>query len=264
MKSRLVWVAVLLGPTGCVSSGARDWGADATWRPSLAALHGAVVEAAKDPHVWVPLAGAALFQVNGWDRKVSNWARDNTPVFGSQRSAQAWSDHLRTATSVAYFTTVALTPGPDDTGEWMRDKAQGLAVGLAAIAVTGAATTALKDATGRTRPNGQGTNSFPSGHTSHAAVLAGLGRDNLDAIDMEPTTRLALDTGLDALSVGTAWARIEAGAHFPSDTLVSMALGSFVSRSFDRAFLGERSRRQLAWEVSPAQHGVELHVALRY
>ena len=66
----------------------------------------AAIESAKSPRVWAPVAGAAMFQINGWDRKVSNWARDNTPVFGSQRSAADWSDHLRTASSVAYLATV--------------------------------------------------------------------------------------------------------------------------------------------------------------
>jgi membrane-associated phospholipid phosphatase len=264
MRSQLLCLAALIALSGCATSGARDWGADATWHPSLAALRSAAADAAKDPHVWVPLAGAALFQIGGWDRKVSNWARDSTPVFGSQRAAQNWSDHLRTASSVAYFATVLVTPDPDDPGEWLRDKTQGLAVGLGAIAVTGLATSTLKDVTGRTRPNGQGTNSFPSGHTSHSAVLTGLARDNLDAIDMSPRARITLDAGLDALTVGTAWARVEAGAHFPSDTLVSMALGSFISRSFDGALLGAPTPRRLAWTVSPVLRGFELQLELRY
>jgi membrane-associated phospholipid phosphatase len=254
----------LIGLSGCVSSGDRNWGAEATWHPSLVALRSAAAEAVKDPHVWVPLAGAALLQINGGDRKVSNWARDNTPVFGSQQAAQDWSDHLRTASSVAYFTTVIVAPDPHEPGEWLRDKAQGLAAGLGAIALTGFATSTLKSATGRTRPNGQGTNSFPSGHTSHSAVLTGLARDNLDTIDTSAGARFALSAGLDALTVGTAWARIEAGAHFPSDTLFSMALGAFVSRSFDRAFLRLEPRRELAWNVMPAMHGIELQVQLRY
>ncbi len=214
--------------------------------------------------MWVPLAGAALFQIDGWDRKVSNWARDETPVFGSQQSAQRWSDHLRTASSVAYFTTVLATPGPAEAGPWIRDKAQGVAVGLGAIAVTGLATSTLKSATGRTRPNGEGTNSFPSGHTSHSAVLTGLARDNLEDIDLSPRTRGALDIGLDALTVGTAWARIEAGAHFPSDTLFSMALGNYVSRFFDAAFLGSDSRRPVAFNITPLSRGLELQFEIRY
>jgi membrane-associated phospholipid phosphatase len=254
----------LFSASGCATVGTRDWGANATWHPPLAIVGQAALEAAQEPHVWVPLIGAALFQINGWDRKVSNWARDNTPVFGSQQSAADWSDYLRTASSVTYFATVLATPDPADASDWLRYKAQGLTVGLGAIAVTGLATSTLKTVTGRTRPNGEGTESFPSGHTSHSAVLTGLARDNLEYIDMNPTVRRALDLGADALTVGTAWARVEAGAHFPSDTLFSIALGNFVSRTFDRSFLEPQSSGQVAWNVVPVAHGVELEFELRY
>ena len=250
--------------SGCVTSGGREWGSNPTWIPSGSQLREAAIDAAKSPRVWVPLAGAALFQVDGWDRKVSNWARDETPVFGSQSAAQDWSDRLRTASSVAYFSTVLATPGPPETGLWIRDKAQGVAVGLGAIAVTGLATSTLKSAAGRTRPNGQGTNSFPSGHTSHSAVLTGLAHDNLEDIDLSPRLRGSLDLGLDALTVGTAWARIEAGAHFPSDTLFSMAVGNFVSRFFDTAFLHTDSTRPVAFNITPVARGVELQFEIRY
>jgi membrane-associated phospholipid phosphatase len=137
-------------------------------------------------------------------------------------------------------------------------------VGLGAIAVTGVATSSLKSATHRTRPNGQGTNSFPSGHSSHSAVLTGLARDNLEYIELSTGLRRTLDVGLDALTVGTGWARIEAGAHFPSDTLFSMALGNFVSGFFDRAFLEPHSSPDVAWNVRPVTRGIELQFELRY
>jgi len=250
--------------SGCVTSGAHDWGAEATLRPGTTRLRHAALAAATDARVWAPLAAAALFQIDGWDRKVSNWARDETPLFGSQHAAQDWSDGLRTASSVAYFATVVATPGPQEPGPWIRDKAQGLVVGLGAIGVTGLATSTLKSATGRTRPNGQGTNSFPSGHASHSAVLTGLAHDNLDSIDMSQGSRRAIDLGLDALTVGTAWARVEAGAHFPSDTLFSIALGNFVSRFFDDAFLDPDSDRRSAFTVTPVAGGIEMQWQVRY
>lgn len=257
---------LLLAPLagGCVSSGQRIWGADATLHPGMQRLRDAALDAAKSPQVWAPLAGAAAFQINGWDRKVSNWARDNTPVFGSQPSAARWSDRLRTASSVAYFATVLATPGADTPEEWVEDKAEGLAVGLGAIAVTGGLTTVLKKASARTRPNGQGHESFPSGHTSHSAVLTGLARDNLRDMNLSDGTRLALDTGLYALTAGTAWARIEAGAHFPADTLVGIALGNFVSSVFDRTFLEPDSEGRVTWNVTPLPHGLTLDFETRF
>ncbi len=243
---------------GCATTGQPIWGTNATLHPGAQRLGEAALEAAKSPRVWAPLAGAAVFQINGWDRKVSNWARDKTPVFGSQQNASDWSDTLRTASSVAYFASVIATPGADTPGDWIIAKSEGLAVGLAAVGVTGIATTALKKTTARTRPNGEGTESFPSGHTSHSAVSTGLARDNLVDIDMNEGTRRALGFGLDALTVGTAWARVEAGAHFPSDTLAGMALGNFVSAFFDKAFLPHASSRHVAWTVTPSRGGLEL------
>ena len=249
---------------GCVTAGSRHWGADATWRPSLQRVRESAIDAATSPRVWVPLAGAAVFQIDGWDRKVSNWARENTPVFGSEQSAKDWSDYLRTASSVAYFSTVVFTPGSDELAPWVREKSQGLLVGLGAIAVTGVTTTALKSVTDRTRPNGENDESFPSGHASHSAVLTGLAHDNLAAMDMSPGTRLTLDVGLDALTIGTAWARVEAGAHFPSDTLVGMALGNFVSRFFDEAFLGPSNEQRSSVTVMPSRRGLILQWQLAF
>jgi membrane-associated phospholipid phosphatase len=261
-RAACIAISVTLG--GCAATTSRHWGADATWHPGLQRLRESAIDSATSPRVWLPLAGAAVFQINGWDRKVSNWARENTPVFGSEQSAKDWSDYLRTASSVAYFSTVVFTPGSDEVGPWIREKSQGLLVGLGAIAVTGATTTGLKSLTDRTRPNGENTESFPSGHTSHSAVLTGLAHDNLAAIDMRPGTRFALETGLDALTLGTAWARVEAGAHFPSDTLVGMALGNFVSRCFDEAFLGSEGEQRGNVTVTPSRHGLSLRWELAF
>jgi hypothetical protein len=34
--------------------------------------------------------GAAAFQIDDWDHRASDWAREHTPVFGSQRDAERW------------------------------------------------------------------------------------------------------------------------------------------------------------------------------
>ncbi len=254
-------VSVLIAPllTGCVTTAQRPWGADVTLRPGMQRLRDAAIDSAKSPGVWLPLAGAATLQINDWDRKVSNWARENTPVFGSQRSAADWSNRLRTASSVAYVATVLATPGADTARNWFEDKTKGLAVGLGAIAVTAGMTTLLKKTSGRTRPNGQGNKSFPSGHASHSAVLTGLARDNLRETSIDDRTRHVLDFGLDALTAGTAWARVEAGAHFPADTLVGIALGNYISSVFDNTFFSSTSDRRVAWTVTPLPGGLELN-----
>ena len=257
---------VLLTLDGCATlPSGRNWGQDATFRPGWQRVREASSDAATNPRVWVPLIGAALFQIDGWDRKTSDWARDHTPVFGSQQSAARWSDDLDTASQLAYLTTVVATPGGESAGDWFRAKAKGLGVGLGAIAATAAATGALKAVAGRERPNGQSNESFPSGHASHSAVLTELAARNLRSIDLNDNTRRLLDFGLDALTVSTGWARVEAGAHFPSDTLFSVALGNFFGLLFSDAFLGLQEQPRTALTVTAtAAGGVALQWQWRF
>lgn len=235
---------------GCASlPNGHVWGEDATLRPGWSRVRAAAVAAARDPWVWAPAAGAVLFQIDDWDRRTSDWARTHTPVFGSQSSAEDWSDDLRTASAIAHYVTIAATPGGDDAGDWMLAKSKGALTQIAAVAVTGATTQALKSAAGRERPNGSDDESFPSGHTTNSAVHTRLASENLRSMDLSAGVSRSLDIGLDALTIGTGWARIEAGVHFPSDALVGMALGNFIGSFVNRAFLGlEDSNAAVALE----------------
>lgn len=221
-----VYAAVLLAASafsGCATlPSGRNWGEDATVTPGWQKVRDAAVGAVESPRFWGPLASAAVFQIDGSDRKVSNWARGHTPVFGSKQSAAHWSDRLRAASSYVYFASVLAMPSGSDPKEWMLDKLRGAAVGLAAIGVTDEESLLLKNAAARERPNGQDTQSMPSSHTSRSAVLTELTERNIQSLDLPTTTRVALEVGLDALTYGTAWARVESGFHFPSDTLVGM------------------------------------------
>lgn len=233
----IVVCAVCLAGCGTLPSG-RGWGEDATLRPGWERVRVSALNAAQDPWVWGPLVGAAAFQIDGWDRRASDWAREHTPVFGSQQSAEDWSDDLRSVSVIAHYATLVATPGGSDAGEWIVNKAKGTLVDVAAVSSTGLLTRALKTSTDRQRPNGQGGESFPSGHTSSAAVHTRLASRNLQSIEMSRTARTALDVGLHAVTIGTSWARIEAGWHYPSDTLFSMALGNFIASFVNDAFLG--------------------------
>jgi len=233
--------ALLLSGCSALPSG-RDWGQDATPVPGWRRASEAAIEAVESPRFWGPLAAAAVFQVDGWDRKVSNWARRTTPVFGSQHNAVDWSDRLRSASSFVYFMSVLATPSGGDPGEWILDKLRGAAVGVAAVAVTDGESALLKSASARERPNGQDTQSMPSAHTSRSAVLTTMAARNLQSLDLTETSRHVLNFGVAALTWGTAWARVESGFHFPSDTLVGMALGNFTGAFFNDAFLGLEQR----------------------
>jgi hypothetical protein len=239
MTRALCLALALLHLIGCATlPDGRRWGEDATIAPGWERVRSSATHAARSPWVWAPLVGAGVMQFNNWDRKVSNWARRETPLFGSQRNADRLSDHLELSSRVAQTATALLTPGGEFGTEWWVAKAKGYAVDLAAMGSTAAVTGILKRTTKRERPNGQDDMSFPSGHASSAAVNVRLAERHLELIAMNRPTRLALDGGLYAIGFGTAWARIEAGKHFPADTLFSIGLGNFFGAFFTDAFLG--------------------------
>ena len=243
-------LAAAMGGCGTLPGG-RIWGEEATWRPGTARLRSAAAAAATDPWVWAPLAGAALFQIDDWDRRVSNWAREYTPVFGSETAADEWSDDLRSASVIAHWATMVATPGGDDPKRWILAKTRGALVDAAAVAATVGITRGIKTTVDRERPNGLESESFPSGHTSSSAVHTRLASRNLRWIGMSATVHRTLDAGLTALTIGTSWARIEAGAHFPSDTLMSIALGNFVGSFVNDAFLGTGPAAPLGFQALP-------------
>lgn len=253
-SQRLMMLAIAsIALAGCASlPNGRLWGEDATLSPGWDRVRASAVEAARDPWVWGPLLSAAAFQIDNWDQRTSDWAREHTPVFGSQSSAEDWSDDLRSASVWAQRITLVATPGGDDAGNWFLSKAKGALVQIAATSATSAITRQLKTSTDRERPNGLADQSFPSGHTSSSAVHTRLASENLESIEMRRGTRRALDVGLIALTAGTSWARIEAGWHFPSDTLFSMALGNFIGSFVNDAFLGlEQSKVAVLFAPTP-------------
>jgi len=260
---RLASLCGMLALAGCATlPNGRNWGEDATVQPGWERVGRAALAAVEAPGFWLPLAGAAVLQIDNWDHRVSSWARRETPIFGSQQNASEWSDRLRSASAYAYFATVALTPGGEEPAPWLLDKARGLAVGGAALVVTDEESALLKRASARERPNGQDDQSMPSSHASRSAVLTELGRRNMQWVDVSEAARTAVDAGLTALTLGTGWARVEAGFHYPSDALVGMAIGDFNGAFFDDAFMGLPQPARMALSVEPVHAGAELRVRL--
>lgn len=223
---------------GCAATPSeRMWGAQASFAPGWTRLGEAAEHAARDPWVWMPLLGAAVFQIDNWDRRTADWAREHTPVFGSQRRAERWSDDLRDAASIAHYATMLAVPSGESPREWVWNKAKGTLVHVAAVSTVSEITLQLKDVSERERPNGLALESFPSGHTSAAAVHTRLASRTLQQMELTATTRRVLDIGLHTITLGTSWSRIEAGWHYPSDTLFAMALGNFIGALFNDAFL---------------------------
>jgi len=153
------------------------------------------------------------------------------------------------------FVTALATPSGDDSKDWVYSKLKGMAVEGAAELVTAGATSLLKDATGRTRPNG-GDNSFPSGEASAAFSSVALSNRNLDSIEIPQEVKIPLKVVNILLGSGVAWARVEAQAHYPSDVLAGAALGNFLSATVHDSFLTLPKEKGYGFSISPLKGGV--------
>jgi membrane-associated phospholipid phosphatase len=205
-----------------------------------------------------------VLQVDSWDEEVADWASDETPVFGSPENAEDWSDGLRSASVAGYAASVLATSSGDVDGDWLLAKTKGALVGVGALVTTSSITSGLKSLTSRERPNGEDDRSFPSGHASTAAVMGTLTVRNLQSIDTSPALRTTLEIGAGAITAGTAWARVEAGAHYPSDVLVGIALGNFMGAFFTEAFLGLEPGARFAFSAEPTPGGAMVRWDMRF
>ena len=258
-------VAVLtaLALAGCATLPNGDrWGSDVTVTAGWARARAAAVHAITDPWVWAPLAGAAALQVDHFDDRLSHWGRTRNPIFGSEANATLWSDRLRSASVGVDIATVLLTPSGDIDGTWLLDKAKGYLVNLAAATTAIESTTLLQHSVSRERPNGANDHSFPSDHSAASSVYTGLASLNLQEIPMSGGTRNALDVSLHALSFATAWARVEGGWHYPSDTLAGMAIGNFCAEFFTATFMGLDDRERFGFSPLPGGGALTFAIAL--
>jgi len=215
----------------------------------------AAVGAAVEPGTWLPAAGALILYESDADRAISEWAVKYPMVYGAQNDAVHASDYIWTAMEAAYAAS-ALTPrsggaaGPSGVAGLVSVDA-----GAAAVVLNRDATRAWKSRAARLRPDEFDRKSFPSGHTSGVAVYAKLTSRNLDTLPLSESTKERLRLGLGLAVAATGWARVEAGAHFPSDVLAGAALGNFVGSFVSRAFLGADRPTDLRLGVEPSEDG---------
>ncbi len=257
MVLRLLLIGLLLSlGAGCSTVTDRGaWGASADW-PSGERVVRSAGKALRSPGTWGPLVGAVVFGATNLDEEVADWATRETPLFGSD--AESISDTLKYVNAGAYLATALLAPSDS-----ARSRARGLAVGFSTLAVERLSVGALKELTGRERPDGSDDLSLPSGHTSLAAVTATMAADNLAYIDMPTWARLSSRIGVYSVAAGTGWARVEAQQHFPSDVLAGYAVGHFVARFMHEAFLAnENAGTGARLEVSPLPAGAYLSLTL--
>ena len=186
--------------------------------PGGASAAEAARAAALEPGTWLPLAGAAAFALAGdADHELADWARRETPLFGSNADAAEASSDIRKVLQLQVlalegwhaFGPAADAPAAERWGP--------PAAALTGILVTGELVDGIKELADRERPDGSDRLSFPSANE----VLA---RDHGDA-----AWSGAWRAGNVALASLGAWSRLEAGAHHPTDVLVGAALGNFLS-----------------------------------
>jgi membrane-associated phospholipid phosphatase len=237
----------------------KGWGANATMSPGWDKVGKAAYNSMVSPFTWLPVAGAAILQIDNWDHKISNWATDKTPVFGSQQNADNWSNYLLYTSGALYGTTALLTPSGEQAGDWLTDKMKGFIVGGTAFGLSEGLVGILQPALNRERPN-RSRQSFPSGHATAAASLSSLAAKNIATMQLARSAEIASDSGLVLITAGTAWARVEAKRHYPADILAGMAIGHFISAFVNDAFLGLDNSRGIVPDAEISSKGFLLSV----
>ncbi|MDB9822637.1 phosphatase PAP2 family protein [Deltaproteobacteria bacterium] len=234
----------------------RGWGQDATLNPGWHRMKEAALKTSLSPETWAPIVTAIVLQVDDMDERLSDWASTNTPIFGSQKDADRWSSYLRDTSGATYLITSLATPGGSEPSLWAESKLKGLATGVAAWGITAGTTDLLKESTHRTRPDKSDNRSLPSGHASTAGAFSTLARRNIQAMSLSPNSNTFANIGLMSITAGTAWARIEARRHYPSDVLIGYALGHFFSAFINDAFLGLDMKKEAFFIIEPSRDGM--------
>jgi membrane-associated phospholipid phosphatase len=255
---------IIFAMTGCGTlKNGQKWGEDAIYPVDFKRISDAAYHAFFDLQTLIPAAGALVCTVDHYDQKVSKWATSHHPIFGSKDSASQASDYLLYGLGAETLVTALATPSGKDPKDWVYSKAKGVSVELGAELVNVGITSLLKDATGRTRPDGGGK-SFPSGHSSDAFSSATLSNRNLNSITMPEGVRMPLQIGNLLLATGVAWARVETGKHYPSDVLAGAALGHFLSAFIYDAFMVVPEDERLGLYVLPSKHGVMIGLSFGF
>lgn len=263
------YICLILLPTivlsGCGTlPGGRGWGQDAFYPIDTDRISRAAHDAFFNVNTLAPLAAAAVFGIDDFDERASDWAVKHTPIFGSPRDARDASDDLKEALEIEAIVTAILTPSGDTFDQWAVSKARGAGVELLAAGLTDNTTSLLKDETNRTRPDKTSDRSFPSAHASEAFSFATLSNRNIDSIDIPPRLRPVIKTGNLVVASGAAWARVEAQRHFPSDVLAGAALAHFLTVFIHDAFMNLPEDGEAEFAIFPVDGGVGVQLAFRF
>ena len=122
----------------------------------------------------------------------------------------------------------------------------------------------LKIETARLRPDESDYMSYPSGHTSEASINSTLASHNIGTMGLSAPYTSALQHSLYLITVGTAWARVEAKRHYPSDVLVGMAIGNLFGSFIHEAFMSSYYADNISFETDPVQNRYQMNLQLTF
>jgi hypothetical protein len=111
----------------------RGWGQDAIYPVDLPRISRAAYNAFFDVQTLIPAAGALLFTIDDYDRKVSHWATKHKPIYGSEDTANNMSDIFSTSLKIETLLTALATPSGKEPKDWVWWKVKGLLVERAAL-----------------------------------------------------------------------------------------------------------------------------------
>ena len=244
--------------SGCSSKALRaNSFEDPTVLPNMARIGTSLKDALFDPYIGFTAGALVVTAISGKDKKISSYATEHTPVFGSVERAKTASDIfvITSAGIAALAYTVKYLPlqeQPDQKSCPVQSELgipHRLHVPVAAAeaaAVSGAltlgTTVLLKRTTGRLRPDSTDTYSFPSAHTAAAAVANGYSVRTISGMSLPKTYSYPAYGALTALTFATAWGRVEGAKHYPTDVLAGALIGTFFVNAAYKAFLGPYRR----------------------
>lgn len=112
-------------------------------------------------------------------------------------------------------------------------------------------TPALKELTGRQRPNGGDADAFPSNHATQAFAVASV-------VASHYSERRWVKWAAYGLATGVGISRVYRGAHWTSDVIAGAAIGSLVGHTVVKTNRGERAK----WTVRPILDGKHVGFAV--
>jgi len=187
----------------------------------------AFTDALFSPETWIPLGASVASYASGADRKISDWATENTPIFGGITDARTASDNISGLLFISTYTTAAI----HHSTQQKYSLSTGLTFDTLAIGVNAYQTDNFKRWTDRKRPlSPESDESFLSGHSSNAHVMGTLSAIHMRHIFRnDPYYSDIASASAYVASGAVAWARVEGGRHYPSDVLAGAALGNFIA-----------------------------------